>query len=103
MSVTTVARRRLRPGRNVFSQPLPRQPGTAMSPDSNAFWLWKPMRHNDLACAVNGSWNAGGTAMKTTAALLFGLTLVSGFVQRQDDTVRPLLSKDLVGGPGREL
>jgi quercetin dioxygenase-like cupin family protein len=41
--------------------------------------------------------------MKTTATLALALSLASGAIAGQDDTVRPLLSKDLAGGPGREL
>jgi quercetin dioxygenase-like cupin family protein len=35
--------------------------------------------------------------------MALALSLASGAIAGQDDAVRPLLSKDLVGGPGREL
>ena len=41
--------------------------------------------------------------MKSTAALALSLSLAGGTLVAQDATVRPLLSKDLVGVPGREL
>ena len=41
--------------------------------------------------------------MKNTAALALSLSLAGGTLVAQDATVRPLLSKDLVGVPGREL
>jgi quercetin dioxygenase-like cupin family protein len=52
---------------------------------------------NYLATAV------GGTAMKRTALLALSLSLAGGTLVAQDATVRSLLSKDLAGGPGREL
>jgi quercetin dioxygenase-like cupin family protein len=41
--------------------------------------------------------------MKTTAALMFVLSLAGGIVLAQDDPVRSLLSKDLEGVPGKEV
>jgi quercetin dioxygenase-like cupin family protein len=41
--------------------------------------------------------------MKSTAVLALVLSLAGGTLVAQDATVRQLLSKDLVGGPGREL
>ena len=41
--------------------------------------------------------------MKSTAALALSLSLAGGTLVAQDATVRPLLSKDLAGVPGREL
>lgn len=41
--------------------------------------------------------------MKNTAVLVLSLSLASGTLVAQDATVRSLLSKDLVGIPGKEL
>jgi quercetin dioxygenase-like cupin family protein len=41
--------------------------------------------------------------MKTTAALMFSLSLAGGTLLAQDDPVRSLMSKDLAGVPGKEL
>lgn len=41
--------------------------------------------------------------MKRTAALALSLSLAGGALVAQDATVRPLLSKDLVGMPGKEV
>jgi quercetin dioxygenase-like cupin family protein len=41
--------------------------------------------------------------MKSTAALAFALSLVGGTLVAENGTVRSLLSKDLAGGPGREV
>jgi quercetin dioxygenase-like cupin family protein len=41
--------------------------------------------------------------MKSTAALVLSLSLAGATLAAQDATVRPLLSKDLVAGPGKEL
>ena len=41
--------------------------------------------------------------MTRTAALTLALSLAGGTVGAQDDAVRSLLSKDLVGAPGREI
>jgi quercetin dioxygenase-like cupin family protein len=41
--------------------------------------------------------------MKSTAALALSLSLAAGTLVAHDATVRPLLSRDLAGGPGREL
>jgi quercetin dioxygenase-like cupin family protein len=41
--------------------------------------------------------------MKTTAALMFSLSLAGGTFLAQDDPVRSLVSKDLAGVPGKEL
>jgi quercetin dioxygenase-like cupin family protein len=41
--------------------------------------------------------------MKSTAALALSLSLAGGTLVAQDAAVRSLLSKDLAGGPGREL
>ena len=41
--------------------------------------------------------------MESTAALALSLSLAGGTLVAQDATVRPLVSKDLVGVPGREL
>jgi len=41
--------------------------------------------------------------MTSTAALALSLSLAGGTFVAQDATVRPLLSKDLVGLPGKEI
>ena len=41
--------------------------------------------------------------MKTTAALALSLSLAGGTLVAENGTVRPLLSKDLAGVPGREI
>ena len=41
--------------------------------------------------------------MKSTAALTLSLSLAGGTLVAQDATVRSLLSKDLVGVPGKEI
>ena len=41
--------------------------------------------------------------MKRTALLALSLSLAGGALVAQDATVRPLLSKDLVGMPGKEV
>jgi len=41
--------------------------------------------------------------MKGTAALILSLSLAGGVLVAQDGTVRPLLSKDLGGLPGKEV
>jgi len=41
--------------------------------------------------------------MKRTAVLALLLSLAGGALVAQDATVRPLLSKDLVGMPGKEV
>ena len=41
--------------------------------------------------------------MKKTAVLVLSLSLASGTLVAQDATVRPLLSKDVAGIPGKEL
>jgi quercetin dioxygenase-like cupin family protein len=41
--------------------------------------------------------------MKRTAVLALSLSLAGGALVAQDATVRPLLSKDLVGMPGKEV
>src|SRR5262245_33915176 len=41
--------------------------------------------------------------MKNTAALALSLSLAGATLVAQDGTVRSLLSKDLAGGPGKEL
>ena len=41
--------------------------------------------------------------MKNTAALILSLSLASGTLLAQDAAVKPLLSKDLAGIPGKEL
>ena len=41
--------------------------------------------------------------MKSTAALVLWLSVASGTLVAQEATVRPLLSKDLVAGPGKEI
>ena len=41
--------------------------------------------------------------MKITAVLILSLSLASGALVAQDAAVRPLLSKDLEGIPGKEL
>ena len=41
--------------------------------------------------------------MKITAALALLLTLIGGMVVAQEGTLKPLLTKDLAGVPGKEL
>ena len=41
--------------------------------------------------------------MKKAAALMLSLSLAGGTVVAQEDPVRPLLSRDLTGVPGKEL
>ena len=41
--------------------------------------------------------------MKTTAVLILSLTLGAGILVAQDAKVHPLMSKDLVGLPGKEV
>src|SRR5215475_7141579 len=41
--------------------------------------------------------------MKTTAVLILSLTLGTGTLGAQDAKVNPLMSKDLVGVPGKEV
>jgi len=41
--------------------------------------------------------------MKRTATLIFALSLAGGALMAQDGKVRPLMSKDLAGVPGKEL
>ena len=41
--------------------------------------------------------------MKSTAALALWLSLAGGALLAQEGTVRSLLSKDLAGGPGKEV
>ncbi len=41
--------------------------------------------------------------MKSTAALVLSLSIAGTTLAAQEATVRPLLSKDLVAGPGKEL
>jgi quercetin dioxygenase-like cupin family protein len=72
-------------------------------------------RHKASPYPVNGSQKratadfehpataVGGTAMKSTAALVFLVSLAAGTLAAQDVTVRSLVSKDLSGVPGREL
>jgi quercetin dioxygenase-like cupin family protein len=45
----------------------------------------------------------GGTAMKSTAALVLSFSLAGGMLGAQDVSVQSLLSKDLAGVPGKEL
>jgi quercetin dioxygenase-like cupin family protein len=41
--------------------------------------------------------------MKNTAAIVLSLSLAGSSLLAQDATVRPLLSKDLAGAPGKEI
>jgi quercetin dioxygenase-like cupin family protein len=50
-----------------------------------------------------GRTTPGGTTMKTTTALAFCLSLTGTALAANDDAVRPLMSKDLVAGAGREV